>query len=422
MDRRLRRKVVSMVLGISVCVSGLMGCGKDDEDTSSVEVEDKLEQEGSADLGVSMSDQGDGSTGMMDDPKEELEDMSPEPVEPDDPEPDMSDDMGDEIVSGDEPNEGWIGGRCASASSCSYDGSICLGRDEGFMEDGVCSQSCDRICPDRDGENSITFCVATPQGGRCMPRCDFDLFPQTGCRDDLVCRTTERYMDASVRVPTCVSPEDMQGEELSSCMGDIAAQGTSWSSWAYMTQSPEGEPSYQCTVSDPIKVDPYINSIAYTYYNQSSPRPMYMSCELAAALHGLGDILKDYNIVEVLHIGTFNCRKISGKDKLSQHSYARAIDIWGFVDASGERYVLEDHWEHDTDTPQSPKAKVLYEIAQRMHNERLFHNILTPNYNAGHDNHFHVDLEPGALFIGAQAPGQGYYMGSDRWDELCHEH
>ena len=206
-------------------------------------------------------------------------------------------------------------------------------------------------------------------------------------------------------------------------MGAIASQGTTWSSWAYMTQSPAGEPSYQCTIQDPIKVEPLINGVSYSYYNQSAPRPMYVSCELADALHRLGDILKQYDIVEVLHIGTFNCRKISGKDKLSQHSYGRAIDIWGFVDRAGERYVLEDHWEHDTEMPRSAKARVLYDIAQQMHQQQIFHNILTPNYNAGHDNHFHVDLEPGALFIGASKP-PSYYLGSDRWEERCggHDH
>lgn len=325
------------------------------------------------------------------------------------------------IDPSDEPNFGWIGGHCEAASQCDFEQSMCLGQADGFAQGGVCSQACDRYCPDRDGTNSVTFCVATGQGGRCMPRCDFGLFPQSGCRDDLVCRVMHRNQDPTTSVPTCVSPQEMAGSPLSACMGTIGAQGTTWSSWAYMTQSPAGEPSYQCTIDDPIKVDPVINGVSYTYYNQSSPRAMYVSCELASALHELGDILKQYDIVEVLHIGTFNCRKISGKDKLSQHSYGRAIDIWGFVDRTGERYVLEDHWEHDTDTPQSHKARVLYDIAQQMHQQKIFHNILTPNYNAGHDNHFHVDLEPGALFIGASRP-PSYYLGSEGWEDRCGSH
>jgi len=123
-------------------------------------------------------------------------------------------------------------------------------------------------------------------------------------------------------------------------------------------------------------------------------------------------VLQEYDIVEVIHIGTFNCRRISGTETLSQHGYGLAIDIYGFVDSQGEDYILERDWEHDTEQPQSRKAQILYEIGQRMHTDRIFNIVLTPNYNAGHDNHFHVDLTEGAHYIGsADAEDDGYYFG-----------
>lgn len=393
---------------VLACVMGaLIGCGKDDEDASGMA--SPMSSGGMSDVSPDMMG------GMMRDPvMQKPDEMTPKPV-PDDP-----DDPVVEVPMQSGPNEGWIGGECEDALACDFDGAVCLGEPEGF-EAGVCSQECETYCPDRDGENAVTFCVTTPMGGRCLSRCDFELFPGSGCREDLVCRSKGRHQDSGTMVPTCVAPDDTMSTPLSTCLADISAQGTMWSPWAYSTQSPEGEPTYQCTIDQPIKIDPIINGVAYTYYNQTTPRALSASCELAEALHGLGEILKDYEIVEVLHIGTFNCRKISGKAKLSQHSYGRAIDIWGFVDARGERYILEEHWEHDTDAPQSRKAQVLHEIGQRMHDARIFHNILTPNYNAGHDNHFHVDLEPGASFIGAQAP-PSYYMGDQGWEDRCHDH
>jgi hypothetical protein len=144
---------------------------------------------------------------------------------------------------------------------------------------------------------------------------------------------------------------------------------------------------------------------------------MSMACELAVALHRLGDVLKEFQMKSVLHIGTFNCRKISGSSSLSQHSYGKAIDIWGFEDTSNTRYVLEEDWQHNTTSFSTDKARVLYEIGQRMNSDRIFNIVLTPNYNAAHDNHFHVDLTTGSNFIGLQQWPE-YYIGDDRW-ELC---
>ena len=323
------------------------------------------------------------------------------------------------------PNEGWIGGACSSASQCDYDNSICLSDGDGYPG-GQCSQVCDRTCPDRDGENSVTFCVGTADGsGQCMSRCDYELFPGQGCRDGYVCRIKSRHTQPDVQVATCVPPTDMDTVMVSQCLQNLTDTGVGWTSWSYTPQHPDGDMSLTCLVEDPIQVDPVINGVTYKYYSQSTGRPMYVGCGLAEALIELGDVLAEYNITEVLHIGTFNCRKISGTSRLSEHASANAIDIWGFVDANGERYVLEEHWEHDTTTFSNNKAQVLYEIGQKMHERKIFHNVLTPNYNAGHDNHFHVDLKPGADFIGV-SHGPAYYFGSDedRWSEACdgHEH
>ena len=126
-----------------------------------------------------------------------------------------------------------------------------------------------------------------------------------------------------------------------------------------------------------------------------------MACPLAVRLHQLGDLFSQFDIVEVEHLGTFNCRKISGTNYLSMHGLGLAIDFYGFTDAQGQDYVLERDWEHDTTNPQGTKAKFLYDLGQRLFYDGYFNIVLTPNFNAGHDNHFHVDLTPGASYIGS---------------------
>ena len=113
-------------------------------------------------------------------------------------------------------------------------------------------------------------------------------------------------------------------------------------------------------------------------------------------------------------------RTISGTSTLSQHSFGTAIDIYGFTTSDGADYILERDWEHGTSNPSGAKARVLYEIGQRMYNDHIFNIILTPNYNSAHDNHFHVDLTPGSHTIRFGEPTERY-IGPDQW-ERCGNH
>jgi hypothetical protein len=51
------------------------------------------------------------------------------------------------------------------------------------------------------------------------------------------------------------------------------------------------------------------------------------------------------------------------------------------------------------------KDAFLHELACALYDDSVFAIILTPNYNADHRNHFHVDLTDGSHFLGATDPG-----------------
>jgi hypothetical protein len=91
--------------------------------------------------------------------------------------------------------------------------------------------------------------------------------------------------------------------------------------------------------------------------------------------------------------GTYNCRFVRGKKKLSQHAFGNAIDIRGFrLRGLGVVSVL-DHW-----TPRSPShepaSRFLRALAQRLRSERIFSNVLDPDSDASHRDHIHADLAP----------------------------
>ncbi len=83
--------------------------------------------------------------------------------------------------------------------------------------------------------------------------------------------------------------------------------------------------------------------------------------------------------------GTFSCRNIAGTRQRSQHSYANAIDISGFVLEDGRRISVKNDWRARSD-----EGKYL----KRVHKGacRLFSVTLGPDYNAAHADHFHLDM------------------------------
>ncbi|MEL6180309.1 MAG: extensin family protein, partial [Myxococcota bacterium] len=82
-------------------------------------------------------------------------------------------------------------------------------------------------------------------------------------------------------------------------------------------------------------------------------------------------------------------------------AHGLAIDIWGFVDDQGQQLVIEEDWEIDNDTPEHPRGRLLHTLVDELFEARVFNIILTPDYNAAHRNHLHLDLTPDAHFLGS---------------------
>lgn len=314
------------------------------------------------------------------------------------------------IVPEEEPNKGWIGGGCAAAGDCDYDASICMVADQ---PGGFCSSGCDGSCPNRDGANSATFCIDSGGMGRCVPECDTELYSFNGCRDGYRCERRGQYGDLTTTAAVCVpvgTPPDPEPEPepVVPCLEQLDALGVNYRAWAYTTEYTDG---LACTIVDPIYVQSPINGVQYRYFENSQPTEIAMGCELALSLYKLGEVFKEKNIVEVEHMGTFNCRKIGGTNSLSVHGLGLAIDFRGFTDSNGADYILVRDWEHDTTSPSTVKGRMLYELALRMYTENLFGYVLTPNFNSAHDDHIHVDMTPGVHGLGATVTA--YDIGGD---------
>ncbi len=128
--------------------------------------------------------------------------------------------------------------------------------------------------------------------------------------------------------------------------------------------------------------------IAYT------PPGLGIACPVAAALS-----VWEWSIVQpaaqrhfgtrvasIDHFGSYSCRRIYGRDAgiWSKHSTADAVDIAGFRLTDGTRITVTRDWQGD-----AAKAAFLHEVRDGAC--RLFATTLSPDYNAAHADHLHLD-------------------------------
>ncbi len=86
------------------------------------------------------------------------------------------------------------------------------------------------------------------------------------------------------------------------------------------------------------------------------------------------------------HLGSYSCRRLYGRGEgdWSEHATADAIDVAGFRLADGTRISVLRDWKEG-----AAQAAFLREV--RDGGCRLFATVLSPDYNAAHRDHLHMD-------------------------------
>jgi hypothetical protein len=359
---------------------------------------------------------------MMPGPQPEFDSGVTQPADATSPQPDGSmtpiADMGTTMNMDLPPdpmvNTGWIGGPCDRDTDCNFDEGYCLPEQDGFPR-GMCTQGCSGLCPDRDGM-PVTFCAADViESGTCVQRCDSTFFAATGCRPGYTCEGRDRAGEPQNNIGVCVpgsEPIEMMPptDVNQACLNTLTELGVQYTVASSPDDSPSNRPDLTCRLNTPLYVQSPIGNVDYLVHSRSESSSVFVTCYFARALLRLSELLEELDVVRVGHIGTYNCRVISGTDTLSEHGNANAIDLKWFETRDGHRYDVEDHWEHGrTSGFATEEGEWLYQVSRQMFNRRIFNIILTPEFNAAHDNHFHVDMTPGARFI--ESNGGGYYIG-----------
>ena len=93
-------------------------------------------------------------------------------------------------------------------------------------------------------------------------------------------------------------------------------------------------------------------------------------------------------VAKVESLGTYSCRTVAGSAKLSEHARANAVDVGGFVLEDGRRITVENGWRGAEDEQRF--LRLMRDSACRR-----FGTVLSPDYNAAHHDHLHLDMAPG---------------------------
>lgn len=124
------------------------------------------------------------------------------------------------------------------------------------------------------------------------------------------------------------------------------------------------------------------------------PAGAQATCAVDAALvrwlqHGIqprAEAVLGTRVAALEHLGTNNCRRIGGGEggNWSEHATGNAIDIAAFVLADGRRVVVRRDWDGA-----DKEAAFLHGVRDAACAE--FGTVLSPEYNAAHADHLHLD-------------------------------
>lgn len=143
-----------------------------------------------------------------------------------------------------------------------------------------------------------------------------------------------------------------------------------------------------CGISEAVRVEHGVLA-----WNQ----PLEMACPLALAIADFEsqavqpEAMRFFGRKATMmwNLGAYACR---GQDdqvggRLSQHAFGMAVDIDGFDIEGGETVRVKRDWHGD-----DARARFLHAVAADAC--RIFHAVLTPDADAYHLDHIHMDLGP----------------------------
>jgi hypothetical protein len=136
-----------------------------------------------------------------------------------------------------------------------------------------------------------------------------------------------------------------------------------------------------------------LNTVTLTRVSQARLKPEETRCAIAARLYLWErnvlqpEAMRRFHepVVELLHFGSYNCRLMRHGSTMSEHATANAFDISGFRLKNGKVISVLKDW-----SSKGAASQFLHSVHDGLCDH--FNLTLSPDYNADHKDHFHVDM------------------------------
>ena len=139
----------------------------------------------------------------------------------------------------------------------------------------------------------------------------------------------------------------------------------------------------------------YFDAVRIGRTSAAVGEPFALSCRAAVSLalwerHVLQPAAQAHfgvPVEKIEHFGSYSCRNVYGRPNAtrSRHATAEAFDVAGFVLGDGTRIRVVNDWDG---------AHGTFLRAVRDGACGFFDGVLSPEYNAAHRDHFHLDRGP----------------------------
>ncbi|ALI02567.1 extensin [Pseudomonas sp. FW306-02-F02-AA] len=154
------------------------------------------------------------------------------------------------------------------------------------------------------------------------------------------------------------------------------------------TRQVDSNPDVDCPLNNTLRVQGGEVALSSSFL-ASCPLAVAFVLFERHALQPAAQAMYGQAVARVDHLGSFACRNMYNLENgsRSQHATADALDIAGFRLADGRSISVLRDWPKDNDD-----ARFLRKVRDGACD--MFSVVLSPDYNAAHRNHFHLDVGP----------------------------
>jgi hypothetical protein len=151
---------------------------------------------------------------------------------------------------------------------------------------------------------------------------------------------------------------------------------------------PDEETGPSCGLFDAVTIERTASEVG---------QPFSLTCRAAVSLalwekHTVAPAAERHfglPVQRIEHFGSYACRNVYGRPDAtrSRHATAEAFDVAGFVLADGHRVRVLGDWHEE-----SAAARFLHDVRDGACG--FFDGVISPDYNAAHRDHLHLDRGP----------------------------